>query len=113
MANYSFADPTDIPDGSTISSGNFTQLLPGTEIMVGKALVITGGNWTNVKRQPEWVVTGGNWTQISRCSHLHPGLVQQGLPVCPEDCAHQIEFEDIVVDGVVVDTISRYEDTIL
>ena len=36
MANYSFKDPGktgDIKDGAVINSGNFTQLVPGTEIM--------------------------------------------------------------------------------
>lgn len=113
MANYSFQDPGDeIPGGAVINRGNFTQLLPGTEILVGKQLTINGGNWTNVKRQPGWTVTGGNWTQADRCSHLNPKLVERGLPRCADECRHTTEKEEITVDGVLVDTIYTYGDII-
>lgn len=113
MSNYSFTDPTDvIEDGATISSGNFSQLAPNTEILVGKTLTINGGNWTNVTVQPEWTVNGGNWTQVSRCSHLHPNLVDFGLVECATECEHMTSSEEITVDGEVVDTLYEYEDTV-
>ena len=114
MANYSFTDPSDkIEDGAVIDSGNFTQLVPGTEILKGKKLTINGGNWTNVKKQPEWTVNGGNWTQVSRCSHLHPQLIEQGLTPCQENCSHVIDTDTITVDGQLVDTVYHYEDGVL
>ncbi len=109
MANYSFQDP-DIPDGLVIESGNFTQLFPRTEILKGKQLTISGGNFTNVKKQPGWTVEGGNWTQVSRCSHLHPHLVKEGLPACPVECSHMTVKDEIVLDGQVIDTIYEYKD---
>jgi len=109
MSNYSFADPTDIPDGATIDGGNFTQMHPDTEIMVGKTLTINGGNFTNVKRQPEWIINGGNFKQIERCSHLTPELVEAGLAECGVYCAHHTSEEDVTIDGVVIDTIHTYE----
>ena len=114
MANYSFTDPGDaIPDGSVINSGNFSQLVPGTEIMKGKTLTINGGNFTNVAVQPEWTVNGGNWTQVDRCSHLHEWRIQHGLPVCETECRHMISKEVIEIDGVVLDTVYEYEDILL
>ena len=111
MANYSFRNPDkEIEDGATITGGNFTQLVPGTEILVGKKLTITGGNWTNVKRQPEWEVTGGNWTQVEFCSHLHPNFVKHGLKECAKDCAHLVEKSEIKIDGVLIETIHEYAD---
>lgn len=114
MANYSFTDPgDDIPDGSTINNGNFSQLVPGTEILVGKTLVINGGNWVNVKVQPEWTINGGNWTQVSRCSHVSPFMVAYGLPECDEVCEHATLIDDgLTVDGVVVvDPVYEYIET--
>ena len=114
MANWSFKDPGDaIKDGSTIESGNFTQLALDTPIMVGKPLTITGGNWTNVRKDKAWTVTGGNWTQIDRCSHLHPEWVAKGLPECAENCKHVTEVNTIEIDGQVIDMIYSYEDKLL
>ena len=112
MANYSFQDP-DLPDGSVIDGGNFTQLLPNTEIMVGKTLTINGGNFTNVKRQPEWAVNGGNWTQIDRCTNLSPEWIgRQGYAACSANCRHVVSTDVVQVDGVTVETIYHYEDTV-
>ena len=114
MANYSFMDPGDaIPDGSTIDSGNFTQLQPNTEILVGKTLTINGGNWVNVKKQPEWTVNGGNWIQVDRCANLHPELVDQGLPTEAENCSHVVDTDEVYVDSVLVSTTYHYEDTVI
>lgn len=112
MANYSFQDP-DIPDGSVINEGNFSQLAPDTAIMVGKTLTINNGNFTNVRQQPEWTINGGNWTQKSFCSHLHPAWIALGLPDDVTECSHMISKEDISIDSVVIDTIYVYEDTLL
>jgi len=112
MANYSFKDPDDIPDGSVINSGNFTQLAPNTEIMKGLTLTINGGNFTNVKKQPEWTVNGGNFTQINRCSHNWASYVAHGLTECKVECSHMVSKEEIRIDGVLVDTIYTYEDEV-
>jgi hypothetical protein len=110
--NWSFREPgDDIPDGSTINDGNFTQAAPGTEILVGKTLTINGGNWTNVQVQPTWTVQGGGWVQVSRCTHVHPGLVAHGLDECAEDCSHVVDTDEIYVDGELVDTVYHYADT--
>ena len=109
MANYSFQDP-DIADGSTINEGNFTQLYPDTEIMVGKTLTINGGNFCNVKVQPGWTINGGNFTKVNFCHHLHPSW---DLPAGVEECPHMISKDEITIDGVLVDTIYTYEDEVL
>ena len=112
MANYSFLDPgDDIPDGSTINSGNFSQLVPNTEILIGKTLTINGGNWVNVRQQPEWTVNGGNWTQVERCSNLHPKWISRGLTECEVECGHLVDTDEVYVDGVHNLTIYHYSDT--
>jgi len=109
MANYSFQDPA-LLKGSVVDSGNFTQAVPNTEIMTDKTLTINGGNFTNVKKQPEWKINGGNWTQIDFCSHLHPEFVGKGLPECGTECKHLDTKDEIEVDNVIVDTIYTYKD---
>lgn len=110
MPNYSFQDP-DIPNGSIINEGNFVQLVPDTEILVGKTLTINGGNFCNVKPQPEWTINGGLWISKDFCSHLHPQWIEHGLTECATECTHMISKEDILIDGVLIDTVYQYEDT--
>lgn len=109
--NWSHADPGDeIPDGSTIISGNFSQLQPDTPIMVGKPLTILGGNFTNVRQDAAWNVQGGNWAQISRCGHLHPDW---GLDAEVDNCSHVVDTDEVTIDGELIDTIYHREDTVL
>jgi len=112
MANYTFKNPTveQVPVGSTINSGNFTQLEPDTPIMVGRTLTINSGNFTNVRQDPNWIINGGNWTQVSRCSHVRPNLISRGLEECEEDCEHVVDTDVIQVDGVTIETIYYYKD---
>jgi len=106
--NWSMRDPgDDIPDGSIINGGNFSQHTPETVIMADKPLIINGGNFVNVAKDPAWTVNGGNWTQISRCSHLHPGWVAKGLSECAEDCDHVVSSETVLGE-----TIYEYKDTV-
>jgi hypothetical protein len=113
--NYSFKDPKDsFKDGDIISAGNFTQAIPDTPIMVGIKLTIRGGNFTNVKKDPNWKIEGGNFTQVDRCSHLNPDLLEKQLiPECADNCKHLTNTDEIVVDGKVVDTIRYYEETVV
>lgn len=92
--NWSFRDPgDDIPDGSTINGGNFSQLIPGTVILAGKTLVINGGNFVNVHKDFNWTINGGNFAQVSRCSHLHP---EWDLIPCIDNCSHVTETIEFV-----------------
>ena len=111
---WCFKDPgDDIPDGSTINGGNFSQIEPGTVILSGKTLTINGGNWINVQAQQGWTVNGGNWTQVSRCSNLHPEWVEKGLLDAEvENCPHVVDTDVITIDGEVVETIYHYADTV-
>ena len=112
--NFSFKEPGDkVPDGSTISGGNFSQLVPDTPILEGKTLTINGGNFVNVRRDPNWTVNGGNWTQVKRCSHLHPERVERGLAECAENCEHVVEIDTVGGQGRQSITVYHYEDTVL
>ena len=107
--NWSFRDPgSDIPNGSIINGGNFSQAVPDTVILEGKTLTINGGNFTNVRIDANWTVNGGNWTQISRCSHMHPEWLGTELVECVENCSHVVEVIEI---GGGAD-VYIYEDTV-
>ena len=95
--NWSFRDPgSDIPNGSIIHGGNFSQAVPDTVILEGKTLTINGGNFTNVRVDPAWTVNGGNFTQVRRCAHEHQDWVDAGyLVVESGNCSHVIEVIEI------------------
>ena len=99
MPNWSFQNPDigAIPAGSVIDGGNFSQAVPDTPIMVARPLTINGGNFTNVRVDPEWTVNGGNFCQVSRCAHLYPKWVAAGhLSAEVENCVHVIETIEVV-----------------
>ena len=107
--NWSRRDPgSDIPDGSIIYSGNFSQLLPDTVILEGKTLTIYGGNWINVHIDENWTILGGNWAQIDRCYHLHP---EWSLEEEVDNCRHVVDIDTIEIDGEIVETIYHRKDT--
>ena len=106
--NWSRRDPGDeIPDGATIAGGNFSQVHPDTPIMVGKPLTIHGGNWANVRKDPAWTVTKRKFPQVSRCAHVNPDFPELS---CPENCEHVVDTHELLIDGVVVETIYEYAD---
>lgn len=111
--NWSFREPgDDVPDGSVIYGGNFSQSQPDTVILEGKTLTIRGGNWTNVKRDPAWVIEGGGFGNVEFCANLHPELVERGvLEAEVEECPHVVDTDEVVVDGEVVSTVYYYRDT--
>lgn len=88
--NSHFKEPP-FKDGDVVEGGNWSQLIPGTQISKDiKNLTIRGGNFVNCIPQPTWIVEGGNWCQKGRCSHQHPNWIRHGLPICAEDCAHRV-----------------------
>ena len=112
--NWAFGEPStdDVPAGSVISGGNFSQHTPDTLIMAGRSLTINGGNWINVRKDAAWTITGGNWVQIEFCANKNPHLVGHGLAAEVENCPHA-EAHEIVVDSVLIDTVYVYTDEIL
>lgn len=113
MPNYCFKDLTenDVPPGMVINEGNFSQLHPDTPIMAGRPLTINGGLFINVRQDPAWTINGGNFSQVVRCSNVTPHILSRGFTACPIDCVHSTAHE-LEIDGVVVETIYTYEESI-
>ena len=109
MANYSGSRISQCVanDGDTLSGHNFCQEQPYTPILEGlTGLTFVDCNLVNCKVPAGSTIISSNISQIDRCSHLHDWLSYQ----CEENCRHVVGSEDIVVDGVVVDTIREYAD---
>ena len=90
-------------DGEVISGCNFCQSTPWTPIAVGvSGLIFRDCNLVNCSPPADSVVESSNRAQISRHTDS-----------CTVDCEHLVSSEDIIVDGVVVDTILQYEDKVV
>lgn len=90
-------------NGEVIEDCNFTQPTPWTPIAVGlNGLIFRNCNLVNCSPPADSVVESCNTTQISRHTEA-----------CPVDCEHLTSSEDIIVDGVVVDTLCQYEDKVV
>ena len=116
MPNYSFTMNRALPevnDGDTISDCNFTQAEPNTSIFSGKKnLHFLRCNLTNCSLPADATIENSSNRQKSFCSHLHPDFVRCGLPQCAVDCVHVIDFDTVIIDGQIVETIYHYEDKI-
>ena len=110
--DYAFQQPSFM-NGDVVEGGNYMQMAPGTLIASKvRSLTIRGGNFVNCKPQAGWVIEGGNWAQVERCSNKNPELVALGLPVCDVNCAHIESTDTIRVDGVVVQTVRTYKNSV-
>ncbi|MDY0208365.1 MAG: hypothetical protein RBR82_17345 [Pseudomonas sp.] len=90
-------------NGEVIEDCNFTQPTPWTPIAEGvSGLTFRNCNLVNCSPPSDSVVESCNRAQISRHTEA-----------CPVDCEHLISSENIIVDGVVVDTILVYEDKVV
>lgn len=112
MGNYSFASDNPIPDvanGHVFEGDNFIQQFPNTAIFSGKTgLKFINCNLTNCSLPSDAIVEGTFLKQRSFCSHVHP---RWGLTECIEDCEHVVDTDEIIIDGITVDTIYHYADT--
>ena len=96
----------DPQPGDIIESCNLAQMHPHTPIAVGVAdLQYKGCNLVNC--DVSGVVEHCNIMQISRCGNLQEGFS------CVVDCEHVTSSEDIIVDGLVVDTLRQYADKVV
>lgn len=111
MANYAFmtGDPLpNIEDGRTFTGDNFIQKNPYTLIFAGKiGLKFVNCNLTNCTLPGDAITEGSHPKQRSFCSHVHP---KWELDMCPENCEHVVDTDEIYIDGVLIDKIYSYAD---
>lgn len=94
-------------EGDVIEFCNLSQMYPHTNITEIAGLTFRLCNLVNCDVPADAVIESCNTTQISHCGHLHDDYV------CPVECEHLVSSEDIIIDGVVVDTLREYEDILL
>lgn len=100
-----------VSDEDIIENCNLSQLQPNTSICVGIAnLTFIGCNLANCSVPQDAIVDDCLTIQKNRCSHLHPSW---DLVECIENCSHVIDIDKIWIDGILVDTIYHYEDTLI
>ena len=109
--NYSQGRISDCPaqNGDTFERTNFSQANPNTEILSGiTGLTFKNCNLVNCTVPPDATIIQCNVAQVSRCYHLHPDW---GLDPEVENCPHVVEVDEVIIDGVVVDTTYHRKDT--
>lgn len=113
--NYSWTKrplPTAI-DGQVFEGFNFCRMVPHTEIFVGvKNLTFRRCNLVNCDIPGDAVVEDCLHIHKTFCSNLSPELIDHGLSACAENCDHVVDSDEIIIDGVSVDTIYHYEETV-
>lgn len=111
--NYSFQQPI-AENNQVFENANFSQVLPHTVVCAGiTGLVFRNCNLLNCDVPADAVIESCLTVHKSFCSHLHPELIEKGLPECTTECQHMASKEPIEVDGVVIETIYTYEDLIV
>ena len=99
-------------DGDVFIRCNLHRMMPHTAIFVGvRGLRFRDCNLCNCDIPPDAVIEGsGLMGHVSYCSHEHEKWIMKGLPVCGESCAHLVDTDKIIMDGIVVDHIYHYAD---
>ena len=116
MPNYAFTFKTGLPsvnNGHVFEGCNLTQKDPHTKIYEGvTGLIFRKCNLMNCDVPADATIEDCLQIHKSFCSNLHPEWIDKGLVVCPENCSHVVDTDTITIDGLVVDTVYHYEDTI-
>jgi hypothetical protein len=83
--------PMELNDGDVIDDSNFCQPVPTLMFTEYQNLTFRLCNLLNVQLDPACghIVDDCLWIEKEFCSHLHPELVEKGLPECDENCRHR------------------------
>jgi hypothetical protein len=83
-------------DGDIFEGANLCQAVPATPVGLrrdgtpAKGLLFRRCNLFNCLPPEDAIVEECLTAQVEHCSHLHPELVEHGLPECPDPCPHQV-----------------------
>lgn len=116
IKNFALLSPDSfpkVPENKILEGFIFSQLKPHTPIYVDeKGLIFKNCNIRNcnVPEDSKLENCSGVNLHISRCSHIHPEWVQFGLKECLANCEHVVDSDEIIVNGVLVETVYQYQD---
>ena len=102
----------NISNGDSFKNCNFSQSSPYTPILKDFSdISFIDCNLINCELNSSAKKTGCLHIQKDLCSHIH-GVKNAGK-TCEEKCKHFLRSMDIYDDGVLVNTINKYEDTVI
>ena len=123
MAKYSFKNYSEsslnpLPkaeSGDIFESCNFVQLKPHTIIFEGlEKLTFISCNLTNCDIPSDSKCESCKPYHVEFCSHVIPKMAERGLiPVCPENCTHVVDTDELIIDGLTIDTIYHYANKVV
>ena len=98
-------------NGDTFDACNLMQLVPHTTVCAGvTGLTFRNCNLLNCDLPADAIVEGGLRLHKSFCAHLHPDWP---LDACAEVCSHVVDTDELVVGGMLIETVYHYEDTVV
>lgn len=87
---------------------NFAQKFPYTKIFEGNSeLIFRRCNLTNCDIPKDSVIDICQTRQVEFCANLHTDF---DLDAEDENCSHVIDYDDIIIDGVLIQRIYQYQD---
>jgi hypothetical protein len=112
MSNYSrgLLERCEFVNDGIYEGHNFSQKYPHTAIGEGfTGLKFENCNLVNCDVPADTVVVSCNTTQISRCGNIEGNDDYE----CAAECKHLVSSEDVMIDGVVIDTLREYADKVV
>jgi len=105
--NYSWTTQKEFTPqpGDEFVMCNFTQKYPHTAITEITGLIFRDCGLINCIVAKDSEIIDCNTKQISRCGNLNEDYD------CEPNCSHVTSFDELEIDGVVVETIYQYADT--
>lgn len=105
--NYIFKQPV-VEDGDEFLCCNFLQKFPHTEILSGKTgLTFRRCNLTNCDYPEDSTIDMCLARHVEFCANLHPDF---GLDPEDANCPHVASYDDIIIDGQLIQRIYTYQD---
>jgi hypothetical protein len=104
-----------LANGDIVEDCNLSQAVPGTQVCENFGqLTFRRCNLTNCAVPADSVIEDCNTFQVSKCSHLHPGLLEKGfIEECPAECDHVVDTEEVRIDGELVAIIYHRKDKVV
>ena len=108
-SKYGRLEDCNVQDGDVFERCNLSQIEPTNMFDLVENLEFRQCNLVNCILPLSSSVENCNTAQISRCSNLHQEWSFKNP--CPENCDHVVDIDEIIIDGVTIDTIYHYKDT--
>lgn len=111
--SYNRINEIEVSNGDVFINCNLIQINPYTPIFLGRNnLSFVGCNMINCSLPVDSIIENCNIAQIDRCTNKRDDLLIY-KEACEERCIHVVDTDEIWIDGVLLDLIYYYKDTVL